>query len=83
MLLLYFIKLLQGCHSQLVDKLLNSRFPLLRFRSALYCGYSRVSLIKIAASNENIECFHEYFAVGYRAPDPSFFKSSCTGQDKK
>ena len=49
----------------------------------MYCGYSRVSLIKIAASNENIECFHEYFAVGYRAPDPSFFKSSCTGQDKK
>ena len=32
-----------------------------------------VSLIKIAASNENIECFREYFAVGYRAPDPSFF----------
>jgi hypothetical protein len=31
-----------------------------------------VSLIKIAASNENIECFREYFAVGYRAPDPSF-----------
>ena len=28
------------------------------------------SLIKIAASNGNIEC--EYFAVGYRAPDPSF-----------
>jgi hypothetical protein len=27
-----------------------------------------VSLIKIAASNENIECFREYFAVGYRAP---------------
>ena len=42
-----------------------------------------VSLIKIAASNENIECFRQYFAVGYRAPDPSFFKSSCTGQDKK
>jgi hypothetical protein len=32
-----------------------------------------VSLIKIAASNENIECFREYFAVGYRAPDPNFF----------
>ena len=32
-----------------------------------------VSLIKIAASNENIEYFREYFAVGYRAPDPSFF----------
>ena len=32
-----------------------------------------VSLIKIVASNENIECFREYFAVGYRAPDPSFF----------
>jgi hypothetical protein len=32
-----------------------------------------VSLIKIAASNGNIECFREYFAVGYRAPDPSFF----------
>jgi hypothetical protein len=32
-----------------------------------------VSLIKIAASNENIECFREYFAVGCRAPDPSFF----------
>jgi hypothetical protein len=31
-----------------------------------------VSLIKIAASNENIEC-REYFAVGCRAPDPSFF----------
>ena len=24
-------------------------------------------------TNENIECFREYFAVGYRAPDPSFF----------
>ena len=33
-----------------------------------------VYLIKIAASNENIECFREYFAVGYRAPDPSFLK---------
>jgi hypothetical protein len=32
-----------------------------------------VSLIKIASSNENIECFREYFAVSYRAPDPSFF----------
>ena len=32
-----------------------------------------VSLIKIAALNENIECFREYFAVGYQAPDPSFF----------
>jgi hypothetical protein len=42
-----------------------------------------ISLIKLAASNENIECFREYFAVGFRAPDPSFFKSSCTGQDKK
>jgi hypothetical protein len=43
-----------------------------------------VSLIKIAASNENIECLREYFAVGYRAPDPiACFKSSCTGQDKK
>jgi hypothetical protein len=31
-----------------------------------------ISLIKIAASNENIECFREYFAVGYCAPDPSF-----------
>ena len=30
-----------------------------------------VSLIKIAASNENIESFREYFAVGYRAPDPN------------
>jgi hypothetical protein len=43
-----------------------------------------VSLIKIAASNKNIECFREYFAVGYRAPDPSFFlKFLHTGQDKK
>jgi hypothetical protein len=42
-----------------------------------------ISLIKIAASNENIECFREYFGVGYNAPDPSFFKSSCMGQDKK
>jgi hypothetical protein len=31
-----------------------------------------VSLIKIVASNENNECFREYFAVGYGAPDPSF-----------
>jgi hypothetical protein len=28
-----------------------------------------VSLIKIAASYENIECFRENFAVGYRAHD--------------
>jgi hypothetical protein len=42
-----------------------------------------VSLVKIAALNENIEYFREHFAVGYRAPDPSFFKSSCMGQDKK
>jgi hypothetical protein len=44
-----------------------------------------VSLIKIAASNKNIECFREYVAVGYRAPPHltlAFFKSSCTGQDK-
>jgi hypothetical protein len=26
-----------------------------------------LSLIKIAASNENIECFREYFVVGYIA----------------
>ena len=32
-----------------------------------------VSLIKIAALNENIEFFREYFAVAYRAPNPSFF----------
>ena len=32
-----------------------------------------IIIIKIAASNGNIECFREYFAVGYRAPDPSFF----------
>jgi hypothetical protein len=42
-----------------------------------------VSLINIAASNENIECFREYFAVGYRAPDPSFLKVIAQGQDKK
>jgi hypothetical protein len=42
-----------------------------------------VSLKKITASNENIECFREYFAVGYRALTLAFFKSSCTGQDKK
>ena len=50
--------------------------PLLRFRGALHCGYSGIttlSLIKIAALNENIEYFREYFVVGYRAPDPSFF----------
>ena len=41
-----------------------------------------VSLINITASNGNIECFPEYFAVGYRAPALGFFKSSCTGQDK-
>jgi hypothetical protein len=52
---------------------LNSPFPLLRFRSALHCGYSGITVIKIAASNGNIECFREYFAVGYRAPNPSFF----------
>jgi hypothetical protein len=42
-----------------------------------------VSLIKIAASNENIECFREYFAVGYRAPDPSFFKKFLHGSGQK
>ena len=42
-----------------------------------------VSLMKIAASNENIECFREYFAVGYRAPDPSFFLKFLHSQDKK
>jgi hypothetical protein len=38
----------------------------------LYCGYSGITDKLIAAWNENIECFREYFAVGYRAPDPSF-----------
>jgi hypothetical protein len=42
-----------------------------------------VSLIKIAASNENIECFREYFAVGYRAPDPSFFFKFLHGSEQK
>jgi hypothetical protein len=42
-----------------------------------------VSLIKIAASNENIECFREYFAVGYRAPDPSFFLKFLHGSGQK
>jgi hypothetical protein len=42
-----------------------------------------VSLIKIAASNENIECFREYFAVGYRAPDPSFFLYFLHGSGQK
>jgi hypothetical protein len=41
------------------------------------------SLIKIAASNENIECFREYFAVGYRVPDPSFFKNLLHGSGQK
>ena len=35
-----------------------------------------VSLIEMAALNKDIKCFREYFAVGYRAPDPSF--CSCT-----
>jgi hypothetical protein len=38
-----------------------------------------VSLIKIAASNENIECFREYFVVGYHAPDLSFFLKVLAG----
>ena len=42
-----------------------------------------VSLIKIAASNENIEFFREYFAVGYRAPDPSFFYKFLHGSGQK
>jgi hypothetical protein len=42
-----------------------------------------VSLLKIAASNENIECFHEYFAVAIAHLTLAFFKSSCTGQNKK
>jgi hypothetical protein len=61
----------------------NRWFPLLRFRSALHCGYNGITDKDSRASNENIECFREYFAVGYRAPDPSFSKSSCTGRDKK
>ena len=42
-----------------------------------------VSLIKIAASNENIECFREYFAVGYGAPDPSFLLKFLHGSGQK
>ena len=42
-----------------------------------------VSLIKIAALNENIECFREYFAVGYRARDPSIFKKFLHGSGQK
>jgi hypothetical protein len=42
-----------------------------------------VSLIRIAASNENIEYFREYFAVGYRAPYPSFFKKFLHGSGQK
>jgi hypothetical protein len=42
-----------------------------------------VSLIKIESSNENIECFCEYFAVGYRAPDPSFFLKLLHGSGQK
>jgi hypothetical protein len=49
----------------------NTRFPYYVF-VALCIVVIVVSLIKIAASNENIECFREYFAVGYRATDPSF-----------
>ena len=42
-----------------------------------------VTLIKIAASNENIECFREYFAVGCRSPDSSFFRSFLHGTGQK
>ena len=42
-----------------------------------------VSLIKIEASNENIECFRECFAVGYRAPDPRFFKKFLHGSGQQ
>ena len=42
-----------------------------------------VSLIKRAASNEKIKCFREYFAVGYREPDPSFFKKFLHGSGQK
>jgi hypothetical protein len=49
--------------------LFNGRFPL-SFRSAFHCGYSGIT--DKDTWNENIECFREYFAVGYRAPDPSF-----------
>jgi hypothetical protein len=37
----------------------------------------------MAALNENIECFREYFAVGYRAPNPSFFKKFLHGSGQK
>jgi hypothetical protein len=63
--------------------MINSRFPLLRIRSALHCGYSGITDIKITTSNKNIECFREYFAVGYRAPDPSFFKKFLHGLEQK
>ena len=55
-----------------VENLANVRNPYYAF-VALCIVVIVVSLIKIAASNENIECFREYFAVGYRVPDPSFF----------
>jgi hypothetical protein len=63
------------CHIDALSNnlIVNSRFPYYVF-VALCIVVIVVSLIKIVASNENIECFREYFAVGYRAPDPSFFK---------
>jgi hypothetical protein len=50
----------------------NWWFPLLLNFVALCIVIIVVSLIKRVASNENIECFREYFAIGYRAPVPNF-----------
>ena len=59
--------------SNLIELILGIRDSTYYVFVALCIVVILVSLIKIAASNENIECFPEYFAVGYRAPDPSFF----------
>jgi hypothetical protein len=48
----------------------------------LHCGYSGIT-DKDSGLNENIECFREYFAVGYRAPDPIFFLKFLHGSGQK
>ena len=62
----------------------NSRFPLLRFRSALHCGYSGITDKDIAASNEKVlNVFANILLLAIAHLTIAFFKSSCTGQDKK
>jgi hypothetical protein len=68
-------------HAQLMTIEYNWWFPLLRFRSALHCGYSGIT-DKDSGLEWKYWMFSRIFCCWLSAPDPSLLKVS-TGQDKK